>query len=125
MIVRKDKSFETNSMFLNTNWYDNEDNYVVDETTEEGQALANKIREHYPYFDIVIENNQLVDIIPTERPPEPDPEPSLEEKMEIKLAESTAETVNLMYELQQAQALEQAQSNAEMVELIMSLGGAL
>lgn len=117
-------NIEKDLLNLDSNW-DGSGYFLIDETTEEGQSLANKIRESYPYFDMVIEEYQLVDIIPTERPPEPDPEPSLEEKMEIKLAENTAETVNLMYELQQAQALEQAQSNAEMVELIMSLGGAL
>lgn len=68
MIVRKDKTYETNSMFPNTNWYDEEDNYVVDETTEDGRLLAQKIINNAPFMDLVIENGILVDIIPTEKP---------------------------------------------------------
>ena len=78
MIVRQDKSYETNSMFLNYNWYEDEDNYVIDETTAEGQALAQKIKEHAPYMELVVEGGKLVDIIPKERP---DP-PMVDEKVD-------------------------------------------
>ncbi len=68
MIVRQDKTYETCSMYPNSNWYEGEANYVVDETTEEGQVLAQKIIEHAPYMKLVVEDGQLVDVTPTERP---------------------------------------------------------
>lgn len=61
MIVRENKGFETNSMYPITDWY-NEGNYVIDETTEEGKALAEKILQNYPFYDLVVENGQLIDI---------------------------------------------------------------
>lgn len=65
MIARIDGSYEKNSIHLNKNWYKNEpDNFVIDETTEEGKVLANKIIENYPFYDLVIEDSQLVDITP-------------------------------------------------------------
>lgn len=38
MIVRRDKSFEINSLFPNTDWYE-EGNYVIDETKTENHEL--------------------------------------------------------------------------------------
>lgn len=82
MIVRRDKTYETNSLFLNVNWYEGEDNYVIDETTEGGKILAEKIKAYFPYFEFVLdEEGNLIDVIPTEIP-DPDPvipEPSLED----------------------------------------------
>jgi len=99
MIVRQDKSYETNSMFPNTNWYKDEDNYVVDETTKEGVALAQRIIKAYPYYDFVVEDGKLVDIIPIERPPEPEPtpEPTLSELQEQQLAQ--AEAIAAIFEM--------------------------
>lgn len=56
--------------------------WLVDETTEEGQSLAQKIRECRPYFDFVLnEEGDLIDVIPTKRPePEPIvPEPTIDD----------------------------------------------
>ena len=81
MIVREDRNFESLSVYPNTDWY-NEGNYVVDETTEEGKPLVNKIKEHSPYFDFVLDGEgNLIDITPTERPPAPTPEPTVEEQL--------------------------------------------
>lgn len=50
-----------------------EDVFVVDENSDLGQ----KILEHAPHFEFVIdENGDLIDIKPTEKPPVPPPEPS-------------------------------------------------
>lgn len=73
MIVRLDKTFETNSLFLNSDWY-NEGNYVIDETNEENQELIKKIKDNAPYMELVVENDKVIDVIPTERP-EPEPLP--------------------------------------------------
>lgn len=51
MIIRKDKSFETCSLYPNTNWYEGEENYIIDETTEEGQLMAKTYTENYPFVD--------------------------------------------------------------------------
>ena len=38
--------------------------------------LEEKVRENYPYYELVIEDGALVDVTPTERPEEPeDPTP--------------------------------------------------
>ena len=100
MIVRQDKTYETCSLYPNINWYENEDNYVVDETTEEGQILAKKIIEHSPYMELVVENGKLVDIIPL---PKPDPpivdEPVDDEK--VAMAEAIIDLNNRISELEQ------------------------
>ena len=84
MIIRHDKSYETNSLFPNINWYKSEDNYIVDETTEEGKLLAQKVIENSPYFEFVLDNNgNLVDVIPTERPPQPVQPPTTEERLQM------------------------------------------
>jgi uncharacterized protein YdcH (DUF465 family) len=94
LIVRKDKSYETNSIFLDFDWY-NEGNYVVNETTEEGRALASKISKHSPYFDFVFnDKNEIEDIIPIERPKE-EIELSEMEKLKIEL-KATQEMMDLL-----------------------------
>lgn len=76
MIVNPvDKGYQQQSHRPNVCW---EDGWLlVDETTEEGKQLAQKIIEHYPYYELVLDDEgNLIDIIPTERTePEP-PEPS-------------------------------------------------
>lgn len=61
----------------NENWTgDNENYYLVDSNSE----FANKIRENAPFIDFVTdEAGNLIDVTPTERPPEPEPEPTTEE----------------------------------------------
>ena len=82
MIIKNDCTFETNSMFPNSDWY-NRGSYVVDETKNENQELIQKIKKNAPYMDLIVENGELVDIIP--RPdlrPEPEEvglEPTVEE----------------------------------------------
>lgn len=71
MIMRYNKLFEQNSLFPNTDWY-NEGNLVIDETTEQGKILVQKIIENYPYYDLVIVNGQVVDVAIL---PKPEPEP--------------------------------------------------
>lgn len=70
MIVRRDKGIEisTNPSYKSVDWY-NEGNYVVDETTEEGKALAEKIKSNHPHFEFVLDKyGDLVDITPTGKP---------------------------------------------------------
>ncbi len=78
-IIRPDKP--------STNWaLETGEYYLVNEATEVGKALAEKIIQHAPYFDFMLdEHNQLVDITPTERPEE-----ALEAVQSAKLAELSA-----------------------------------
>ena len=65
MIIDKNKkSYITNSMFPNSNWTKNKNVYVV----EDGSELANKIKEHSPFYEFVEEDGELVDIEPMEIP---------------------------------------------------------
>lgn len=50
--------------------------YVVDE------GLGKRIIAVQPFYDFVIENDQLVDIIELEKPPEPPPEPTEMDELE-------------------------------------------
>ena len=64
MIVREDRTYEVNYRYPDINWYGDEPGvYVVDETTPEGMALAEKIMMLFPYFDLVVEDGVLVDIV--------------------------------------------------------------
>lgn len=73
MIVYKDKTFEKWSEHTNGDWKGDAD-WVLNDNTQ--QELEDKIINNYPYFDFVIDaDGRLIDVKPTERPPEPDPEP--------------------------------------------------
>jgi hypothetical protein len=65
MIVRSDGNYEIHEDKPSGNWYENQsDNYVIDETTNEGKLLADKIKSNYPYYDLIVENGELTDVIP-------------------------------------------------------------
>ena len=52
-------------------------------------------------------------------------EPTIEEKINLQIAQNTAETLEALTTLNEMQKIEQAQSNAEMIELILSLQGGM
>ena len=54
---------------------------VPDGWLEIPARLEPRARAYCPYCELVIDDGVLVDITPTERPPEPEPEPSAEEIM--------------------------------------------
>ena len=64
MILRQNKGYETNDRYLKTDWYNNGRTlYIVDETTSEGQVLAGKIKNAYPFYDFVTgSEGKLIDI---------------------------------------------------------------
>lgn len=81
-----DKGYEQQSHRPNVCW--KEGWILVDETTEEGKQLAQKIMDHYPYYELVLDNDgNLIDIVPTERPK---PEIVVEEIDEEKIAMAEA-----------------------------------
>lgn len=63
MIVRKTtKGYEIIDGLSNINFYPEEDNYVIDETTVEGKILMQKIIQLCPNYDYVLDGNNLIDV---------------------------------------------------------------
>ena len=89
MIVFKDnKLFQPRSDKPNENWLEETEIFVV----EDGSELAKKIEEYAPYYNFVVdETGELVDITPTERPPEPPKPPTDSERIA-----ALEETLNAM-----------------------------
>lgn len=53
--------------------------------------LEAKAVEYCPYCELVIKDGALVDIVPTERPPEPDAEPTETEKLQAEVTRLKAQ----------------------------------
>lgn len=70
MIIREDKSYETNSLFPNTDWY-NEGNYIIDETTELGKRMAQTYIENYPFVEFEHDGKLVTKVIVLEKPEKP------------------------------------------------------
>ena len=74
MIIHKDsKSVETFTDHPNDNFGNYENVFIVVDDSE----LGKKILSNHPYFEFVLDGGGiLIDVTPTERPPEPVPEPT-------------------------------------------------
>jgi len=71
MIIYPDNTIETQSHRPNENWTGRTDVVFVDDASE----LATRIEQSAPYFSRILDGDgNLIDIVPTERPPKP-PEP--------------------------------------------------
>ena len=81
MIVYKDKRFISNSEYPDTDWVGDAD-YVI----PDGSELAEKIKQAYPYFELVFDGEELVGIEETERPPVP-PAPPTNAELAAAIAE--------------------------------------
>lgn len=64
------KSYEQNSVFPNIDWH-NVGNLIVDETTEEGRAMAQTIINNYPFFDFEFEGQIVTNVVVLEKPVRP------------------------------------------------------
>jgi hypothetical protein len=71
MIVYENGAYEIRSDKPNENW-SSKFAYVVDETKAENQELIAKITEHSPYIELIVEDGEIIDVIPIERPPDPE-----------------------------------------------------
>lgn len=68
MIVRRTKDYEQHVQFPNENFNPELTDvaFIVDETTEEGKALAAKIKDLTPFYDFVTnEAGKLIDVVDT------------------------------------------------------------
>lgn len=91
MIVYKDKRFISNSAYPDTDWVGDADFVIPD-----GSELAEKIKQAYPYFELVFDGEELVGIEETERPPEP---PAITQEQRLTAAENAIEEIiNLIME---------------------------
>lgn len=82
MIVYKDKHFITNSDHPEDDWIGNADWVIPD-----GSELAEKIKELYPNFEFVFdENGEPVDVTETEPEPKP-PAPPTNAELAAAIAE--------------------------------------
>lgn len=113
MIIRQDKSYETNSLFPNIDWYEDENNYVIDETTEEGQIIMQTYIENYPFVEIehtdghvtnvvVLEEERLEEIerLENERIEQELLDSLKPSEKEVLMAEVELSTLNLLLELE-------------------------
>ncbi|MFZ3171973.1 MAG: hypothetical protein WA118_08340 [Carboxydocellales bacterium] len=73
MIIYADKKFETNILFPTGNFSSTPEKvvFIIDETTEEGNRMAKLVHKYYPYYDFVIVDGLLNDIIPLPISPDP------------------------------------------------------
>ena len=91
MILYKDKKFISNSDYPDTDWVGDADFVIPD-----GSELAEKIKQAYPYFELVLDGENLVDIEETERPPVP---PAITQEQRLTAAENAIEEIiNLIME---------------------------
>ena len=91
MILYKDKRFISNSEYPDTDWVGDADFVIPD-----GSDLAEKIKQAYPYFELVFDGENLVDIEETERPPVP---PAITQEQRLTAAENAIEEIiNLIME---------------------------
>ena len=91
MIIYKDKRFISNSEYPDTDWVGDAD-YVI----PDGSELAEKIKQAYPYFELVFDGENIVDIEETERPPVP---PAITQEQRLTAAENAIEEIiNLIME---------------------------
>lgn len=93
MILKKDKAFETHSNFPSTDWY-NEGNLIIDETTEEGQQMAQMVVDNYPFIDIEHDGEYVTNVIILDKPVKP---PEVEGK-EIRLVKDETDQWVYVYE---------------------------
>lgn len=81
MILYKNKCYTTNSEHPNDDWVGDADFVIPD-----GSELAEKIKAAYPYFELVFDGEEPVDIEEMERPPEP-PAPPTNAELAAAIAE--------------------------------------
>lgn len=92
MIINKTtKQFQTRCDKQVENWTNDTNVYVVDDNS----PLAIKIIKLYPYFNFMLENGELIDIIETERPIIKK-EPTEIEKLQQQLLATQAQLVELI-----------------------------
>ena len=90
MIVNKDKSYNKNSLYPNTDWIGNAD-FILDDNKEKDAEIEEKIISMYPNFDFVLNDDgtKIIDVVATEPQPVPEklPEPPTNAELAAAIAE--------------------------------------
>jgi hypothetical protein len=81
MIIKTDGAYETHQRFPNSDWY-NQGNFILDETTPQGQQMAQTYIRYYPFVDFTAEGDKVIEVAPIPQPEKPTPS----EGQEVKLA---------------------------------------
>ena len=111
MAIIREHGLETNSLFPNTDWY-NEGNEVIDETTPEGRALVEKLLALSPFYKLIRDTEgNIVDA-------EDDLEARQAWELEEQLRQEEWERTRLPTEQERLEALESA-----ILDILFQQGG--
>ena len=111
MAIIREYGLETNSLFPNTDWY-NEGNEVIDETTPEGRALVEKLFSLAPFFKLIRDSEgNIIDA-------EDDSEARQAWELEEQLRQEEWERTRPPTEQERIEALERA-----MLDMLFRQGG--
>ena len=97
MIVNKDKSYNKNSLYPNTDWIGNAD-FILNDNDENDAETEGKIISMYPNFEFVLNDDgtKIVDVVATEPQPVP---PAITQEQRLTAAENAIEEIiNLIME---------------------------
>ena len=113
MAIIREHGLETNSLFPNSDWY-NEGNEVIDETTPEGKALVEKLLALSPFYKLIRDSEgNIVNA-------EDDPEARQAWELEEQLRREEWERARPPTEQERIEALESA-----MLDILFRQGGDL
>ena len=111
MAIIREHGLETNSLFPNTDWY-NEGNEVIDETTPEGKALVEKLLALSPFYKLIRDTEgNIIDA-------EDDTEARQAWEIEEQLRQEEWEHTRLPTEQERLEALESA-----ILDILFQQGG--
>ncbi len=111
MAIIREHGLETNSLFPNTDWY-NEGNEVIDETTSEGKALVEKLLALSPFYKLIRDTEgNIIDA-------EDDLEARQAWELEEQLRQEEWERTRLPTEQERLEVLESA-----MLDILFQQGG--
>ncbi|MBU5312206.1 hypothetical protein KQI38_09220 [Tissierella carlieri] len=88
MIIKEDKTYETSSLYHNSNWYEDEENYIIDETTKDGKLMAQIYIENYPFVDFEHDGEFVIKVIVLEDEKLAEEERIEQERLEQELLDS-------------------------------------
>lgn len=97
MIVNKDKSYNKNSLYPNTDWIGNAD-FILNDNDEKDAEIEEKIISMYPNFDFVLNDDgtKIIGVVATEPQPVP---PAITQEQRLTAAENAIEEIiNLIME---------------------------
>ena len=98
MLISETEFLQT-SLYPNTNWLDDDEYFLIDETTEVGKQLAEIVIENFPYIELIIENNKVADVSVTDGKVEQDLLDSLiPTSEEVFRAEIDLQIINILQE---------------------------